>query len=105
MKITVDFESEIKKLREEVKLVERSGLAERTQFAVESLKRTTPIDTGYARSRWTHRMENGVGIISNDAPYIGVLNEGHSKQAPKFFIEITLAAIGELEFPVYENTK
>lgn len=72
----------------------------------------TPIDTGYARSRWEYRKEDllrlsvswsnkyfinfkdTVYIVSNDAPYIQYLNQGSSKQAPAFFIEKTLISGG-----------
>lgn len=68
----------------------------------------TPIDTGYARSRWS--LTNSQGIVtynlvgewffekefqvSNDAKYITALNRGHSKQAPPFFIESTILRRG-----------
>ena len=54
--------------------------------AVEALQEATPVDTGYAESRWTH---DGKHII-NDAEYIARLNEGHSEQAPAYFVEQTL---------------
>lgn len=103
--IRVDFEEELQRIREEVKKIANNSVQERTIFATSALIRVTPVDTGYARSRWEYSFkedENGnvVGIINNDAPYIGVLNTGWSKQAPKFFIEKTLAAIGNLERPV-----
>ena len=103
----VDFQKELEKLRKEVKDIEEDNIKERTAFATEALTRVTPIDTGYARSRWTYRYEKAqdnsvIGIIDNDAPYIGILNRGHSKQAPSFFIEKTLIAIGELQDPVVD---
>lgn len=44
---------------------------------------STPIDTGYARSRWqiTRSKIRKKYLISNDAPYIGRLEDGYSKQA------------------------
>jgi len=36
------------------------------------------------------------GTISNDVDYISELNNGHSKQAPKYFIEQVLSKIGLL---------
>lgn len=53
---------------------------------VADLQAATPVDTGYAQSRWKH---DGVSI-TNDAPYIEELNAGHSKQAPAYFIEQTV---------------
>lgn len=51
----------------------------------------TPIDTGYARSRWIAQrprftLQNGQKI-NNDCGYMTILNDGHSKQAPALFIE------------------
>jgi hypothetical protein len=76
-----------------------------------SLKLNTPIDTGYARSRWSissnsdnavasYKVSKGLRLkdvsffINNDAPYITYLNLGHSKQAPAFFIEQTILSRG-----------
>jgi flagellin-like hook-associated protein FlgL len=105
LNIRVDFQEELQRIREEVKTISNNSVEERTAFAANALTRVTPIDTGYARSRWTYRYKkdeegNLIGLIDNDAPYIGILNTGWSKQAPRFFIEKTLAAIGELDSPV-----
>lgn len=54
---------------------------------VAKLKERTPVDTGYARSRWAI-VELGPAIdVMNDAPYIMRLNDGWSQQAPAGFIE------------------
>jgi flagellin-like hook-associated protein FlgL len=105
LNIKVDFQEELQRIREEVKQIANDSVTERTQFATTALARVTPIDTGYARSRWTYSYKkdeqgNVIGLINNDADYIGILNTGWSKQAPRFFIEKTLAAIGELDGPV-----
>lgn len=104
MKAKVNFKAELERIKKEHARIERVSVESRTKFAVESLQSVTPVLTGYAASRWTHEMEDGVGVITNDAPYIDRLNEGHSKQAPPKFIELTLMAIGELEYPVYTTT-
>jgi len=54
--------------------------------AVERLKEATPVDTGFAESRWSHDGKH----ITNDAEYIDRLNSGSSEQAPAYFIEETL---------------
>ena len=62
------------------------------------LIRKTPIDTGQAQRGWKEIQEMGklVGtnkkavIIRNDVPYIQRLDEGHSSQAPKGFVEKTI---------------
>lgn len=109
MKLTtkVDFKTELERIKKEVKQESNQTVEARTEFATDALRRVTPIDTGYARSRWTYTIEkdalgNTVGLIDNDAPYIGRLNQGSSKQAPKYFIEQTLIAIGELRNPVVD---
>jgi len=106
----VDFKSELEKLKEEVKQIADDSVVERTAFATEALTRVTPIDTGYARSRWSYKFDNSekgntIGIIDNDASYIGLLNQGNSNQAPAYFIEKTLISIGELEDPVIDYLK
>ena len=60
----------------------------------------TPVDTGKARSGWNYTLattaETGAKIW-NDVPYINALNNGHSQQAPMFFIEQIMAQLGELK--------
>ena len=106
LNIKVNFKNEINRIRKEAKEIINASVEERTAFATEALARVTPVDTGYARSRWEYETitVNGetVGVINNDAPYIQYLNQGSSKQAPAFFIEKTLVAIGELSAPVAE---
>lgn len=77
---------------------------------------TTPIDTGFARSKWklttSHKASAPLGVtyytsrsaplfgyskeyvFTNNAPYIDVLNTGWSQQAPAFFIESTIQKHG-----------
>jgi hypothetical protein len=107
LKVVVDFKGEIARLSQEVKQIKNDSVIERTQFATEALARVTPVKSGYARSRWAYSFttdEKGdvIGSIDNDAPYIGRLNLGWSSQAPAFFIEQVLIAIGELSAPVVD---
>jgi hypothetical protein len=107
LKVVVDFKGEIERLQQEVKQIQNDNVVERTQFATEALARVTPVRSGYARSRWTSSFETTekgdiIGNIDNDAPYIGRLNQGWSNQAPAFFIEQVLIAIGELSAPVVD---
>ena len=54
----------------------------------------TPVDTGYAKSRWRtvgkYKLGDTMNVIKNDAPYIGILggSEGKptSRQAPSGMI-------------------
>jgi HK97 gp10 family phage protein len=106
LSIRVNFKQELERIKKDFKIAKNNTVEERTAFATESLARVTPIDTGYARSRWEYKILtiNGesIGVISNDADYIDYLNKGSSKQAPPYFIERTLIAIGELSAPVLE---
>lgn len=52
------------------------------------LKRRTPIDTGQARRGWQRRNDT----IDNRVPYIGLLEEGRSKQAPRGFTQQAVKA-------------
>jgi len=62
------------------------------------LVRKTPIDTGQAQRGWKEIQDMGklIGtnkkavIIRNDVAYIQRLDEGHSSQAPKGFVEKTI---------------
>jgi hypothetical protein len=63
------------------------------QFIVDyvftTVKRRTPVDTGQARDGWVKTETT----ISNDVPYIGVLEYGSSDQAPNGMIRITLEEV------------
>jgi HK97 gp10 family phage protein len=68
---------------------------ERTHAAAKTLEKAleeaTPVDTGYAQSRWeVHPKLNNRYEVANDAEYIEYLNAGSSQQAPKNFIEKTV---------------
>lgn len=78
-----------------------------------NLREATPVDTGHARANWVpsigtpatevvsgeaanasgvaallgYKLENGPAWESNNVPYIQVLNDGSSTQAPALFIE------------------
>lgn len=47
----------------------------------------TPVDTGVARNGWQMSKNGRSVIVENQVPYIGILNDGTSKQAPAGFIE------------------
>jgi hypothetical protein len=60
---------------------------------LEVARSKTPIDQGKARRGW--RLENGFREkrIVNRVPYIDVLEQGHSKQAPNGILRPTLREI------------
>lgn len=48
----------------------------------------TPVDTGAARNGW--QLDDSIKLapeIYNTVPYIGKLNQGHSKQSPAGFVD------------------
>ncbi len=77
------------------------------------LRKSTPVDTGHARANWVpsigtphtgevagqaaqdagvaqvlrFKLGDGFLYVSNGVPYITALNYGHSKQAPRLFVE------------------
>ncbi len=59
------------------------------------IKEETPIDTGLARRSWEIRSKGLVTEIVNTTDYIQYLNQGSSKQAPKYFIEKVALKYGQ----------
>ena len=56
-------------------------------------QQNTPIDTGRARKGWkTSRTTRGFEV-ENSVPYIGFLEKGHSKQAPKGILKPTVRKV------------
>jgi|15BtaG_2_1085339.scaffolds.fasta_scaffold16778_3 hypothetical protein len=59
---------------------------------ISELKAVTPVAKGTARRGWRSVYRNQLGkqtnypVIKNDVPYIDVLEQGHSKQAPRGII-------------------
>lgn len=88
----VNFKEELKRIEEEVFLQGNMAIHDRIDYATEQLKIVTPVDTGKARKGWYNKKNytiygTAAGEINNDVEYIEILNQGHSKQAPKYFIE------------------
>lgn len=84
----------ISKLKEELRQFykgsEKGQLETIATKLVSELKEETPVNTGYARSRWTFKRGPSKCTIENDAPYIEDLNNGSSRQAPRLFVEKTI---------------
>tara|TARA_B110000977_G_scaffold201857_1_gene299402 strand:- start:4509 stop:4802 length:294 start_codon:yes stop_codon:yes gene_type:complete len=61
-----------------------------------SLVSLTPVDTGRAKRGWVKRYNNQLGekssyiLFTNQVPYSAVLDNGHSRQAPKGMFNPTL---------------
>lgn len=56
----------------------------------------TPVDTGYAQSRWMLDINTEDFLVSNDCEYISYLENGHSKQAPYGMVAVTLNEIDNI---------
>ena len=59
----------------------------------EAVKKFTPIKSGRARRGWSKKETFQGFNVNNKVPYIGRLEEGYSKQAPKGIIGPTLREI------------
>lgn len=49
----------------------------------EEAQRSTPIKSGRARRAWNKDVQRQGFTVENNVPYIGRLEEGYSKQAPR----------------------
>lgn len=93
----------------------------RTTLALEAdagVREKTPVDTGFAQNSWFAEVGDGATqddnggsggpraaeavaqsgafdaiTIANGAEYIGVLENGHSKQAPNGMVDVTIAEL------------
>jgi len=95
----VNFGREMERVRDEVRRLGNSSIKEKISHATKTLRIVTPVDTGEARLGWKSKHYRGLdgyteGTISNDVDHIEFLNNGSSKQAPKYFIEQVLMTIG-----------
>lgn len=95
----VDFNKEINRIEREVENLALETIHDRLDYAKDQLVIVTPVDTGKARSGWgviksKTIFGSQVGEIFNNVEYISYLNNGHSKQAPEFFIEKVLLKVG-----------
>lgn len=96
----VNFEEEMKRVEAEVKRLGDIEISKRIDYATDTLRQVTPVDTGEARAGWHNTKKKGInneeGRIINEVEHIVPLNNGHSKQAPRYFIEQVLTKIGIL---------
>lgn len=94
-----DFYAEIARIQRDVKEIAEMEIQDRTIYTVNQLRTVTPVDQGEARDGWQYSYSRlfGVATISNEVEHIVYLNQGHSKQAPAYFIEQVLNTIGILK--------
>lgn len=95
----INFDEELKRIEEEARKIVNLEMASKIDYATNQLRVVTPVDTGEARSGWSSEISkdsqgNTLGTIENPVEHIVYLNNGHSKQAPKYFIEQVLSTIG-----------
>lgn len=72
--------------------------------AIAELQEATPVDTGFAASNWSYRVQGKTIILENDTAYIELLNKGSSQQAPAFFIESIVLKYGTPSGPIVTYT-
>jgi len=95
----INFAQEMARVKREVKRLGNSKIEDKIDYATATLKQVTPVDTGEARAGWKNLHYQGLdgyteGKIFNPVDHIEHLNNGSSKQAPKYFIEQVLMTIG-----------
>ena len=95
----VNFDQELKRIEEEIANLANLKIDERIDYAEKNLKIVTPVDTGKARAGWSSSKKYDKygfreGLVFNKVDYIDILNKGHSRQAPRYFIEQVLIKIG-----------
>lgn len=79
---------------EEVKAAMDQVIIDVSQQVLDRVTELTPVDTGFAQSRWELGAVNEEGFeIHNDANYIEYLENGSSTQAPNGMLGITLMEV------------
>jgi HK97 gp10 family phage protein len=89
------IENELSRVKIQLEEASNINLKEASSFLINDLIEKTPVDTGYAKSRWKlNQISQDEVRITNDAEYIEYLNNGSSDQAPEYFIETTALEYG-----------
>lgn len=73
--------------------------------ALKRVKERTPVDTGYAQSRWELSVDDNGFTLENDADYISYLEAGWSNQAPAGMLGITMVEIPDITDEVVARYK
>mgnify|MGYP001164603648 FL=1 len=88
------------RIRSQVANASTAGVLATVQTLKNELVLATPVDTGHARESWDIHKVIGAKVptfdITNDASYIGKLNDGYSDQAPAHFIEAIALKYGSV---------
>ncbi len=59
----------------------------------ETARSLTPVDTGFAKSRWKRKTRPKGFIVENRVEYVPFLDKGHSRQAPQGITKPTVRII------------
>jgi hypothetical protein len=81
-------------IRRELEKQKQAKLSSVAPEIVEALRVATPKDTKEASLGWKAEVKEDHVEVTNEVPYIAILNSGHSKQAPSLFIEQTALQFG-----------
>lgn len=79
-----------KSLRPQLKRLEEKQARLLANDIFRGVKDHTPVDTGRAKRGWRLLRRRFGFIINNYVPYIGYLEQGRSKQAPRGMVKPTL---------------
>ncbi len=96
----IDFSDLTNNIEKDMELTEQQVVEVTSKITLDvhaDLVLATPVDTSRARQGWTAETPSAPyepGIIENNVEYIGVLNDGHSPQAPAGFVETTVQKHG-----------
>jgi hypothetical protein len=96
----VNFKQEMDRIEKEFKALANKDIEALIKYGTNQLKIVTPVDTGEARLGWFEEIERNRysgfsgGYIINEVEHITALNQGHSQQAPRYFIEQVLTTVG-----------
>ena len=77
-------------LRPQLKRIEEKQARLLANDIFRGVKDNTPVDTGRAKRGWRLLRRRFGFIINNYVPYIGYLEQGSSKQAPRGMVKPTL---------------
>lgn len=89
----IDFSDLANNIVKDVKLTEQELVDLTAKITLDvhaDLVLVTPVGTGTARGGWTAVTPTApyeAGVVENNVDYIGILNDGHSPQAPAGFVD------------------
>ena len=85
------FDKNLDIFTETIKNVPKKKIEEIQNRAFKRLRELTPVATGRARDGWFKETRGEDRAIVNEVPYIKVLEDGSSKQAPRGMVAVFVA--------------